>query len=1063
MKERAAMSEQISSLYNSAATKLSEIQELEKQIAEGEKAADQANAIGEQSHNAAKKVKIQVLTEDKKTLSHYLVIAENRGGECYVSPNVFTKPDMPKLEKWYQLIGTEQTNFARQLYKEAKEGIQYLNSEIHRLELSSYKPVEFNKDRFQKKLETMCQSLLKGNELSILARNIRVQGKAYAVDSKTVYAFEIPKEQKPYLRFGYIHRPFRLNHRYEGKLVDKFGTYYDRNNDTIKCPFGVASSSSTKIVVKYDDEHRDVVVRGIQGMMFNVIRHYPPVGKRILYLDMQIQNADISLGAVKGFCGNSLAICYPMGEKNIETALSELLEEQKKINSEHRFLFVCGYPQRYNKNALELLRILSENYKHYNLTIVLLHEKNSDGRDNTDGLKSILYDALTIESATDSNVFEMRFPRGGKKYDFEWFDAPGEVNNLTIETYNKRCLPNLAKFKDYCPCPSKVGYSRGKGRKVIELPFGIDEQGHVASLSMNTQNFAVYLAGTSGSGKSSLIQMFISSILYHYHPDDVELYLADFKATEFNQYIDHRPPHVKCVLMDKDPVYSYSFLDMLHQEYLRRNVVFAKHGWKDISELPSNVYMPIVFVIIDEYDVMANAIKEKDEYRRKLADLLSKSRQRGFRFIFSSQRFISVANTMEGNINVRIAMHQEEAEIYNVLNITPRLLTPKQRAWCESAPMFQSMMTSFHLSGIKVSIIKNLFYDSKAGTDDYEALMKWIALLNKSLAPDKNKALASPETYVPKTVRVRSGLTKRAFEQEKEKMVLRIKKNRESLFYQNGNLWMFIGVPKSFRNIEAITLTAREKQNIVLAANLKSGDSSYSSVGAYNRVAKVVAAAIKSVQLNDIQSEIWLPQRGLIDWERVYGGTTWDGIKIVSGPREIEERIAILTNRLNALGENELMNHFVVICEAPQILSELEAYVKKSPVVKPLTAVEMIALSKKGYTRKEIEEQCEAQINIAAVRNGLANTFINLWEDAPASGCHFMVLTDSVSKLSKMSDIKSKLVDNNFEHLLTFKMPASDLLNSDLANDQYKRIQSLGEDELLYTNGSSVMVYVPYE
>lgn len=43
----------------------------------------------------------------------------------------------------------------------------------------------------------------------------------------------------------------------------------------------------------------------------------------------------------------------------------------------------------------------------------------------------------------------------------------------------------------------------------------------------------------------------IAGLIRNYHPDNVELWLADFKQLEFKRYIKHLPPHVKYVLLDE--------------------------------------------------------------------------------------------------------------------------------------------------------------------------------------------------------------------------------------------------------------------------------------------------------------------------------------------------------------------------------------------------------------------------------------------------------------------------------------------------------------------------------
>ena len=63
-------------------------------------------------------------------------------------------------------------------------------------------------------------------------------------------------------------------------------------------------------------------------------------------------------------------------------------------------------------------------------------------------------------------------------------------------------------------------------------------------------------------------------IKLNYHPDDVELWLADFGASAFLLYKNFQPPHLKYLLLDKSPLYCFSFIDTMWTEMNRRQNLF---------------------------------------------------------------------------------------------------------------------------------------------------------------------------------------------------------------------------------------------------------------------------------------------------------------------------------------------------------------------------------------------------------------------------------------------------------------------------------------------------------
>src|SRR5262249_49571597 len=56
------------------------------------------------------------------------------------------------------------------------------------------------------------------------------------------------------------------------------------------------------------------------------------------------------------------------------------------------------------------------------------------------------------------------------------------------------------------------------------------------------------IAGRTGSGKSTLLHVLITNLALWYSPDEVEMYLVDFKkGVEFKTYATHVLPHARVV------------------------------------------------------------------------------------------------------------------------------------------------------------------------------------------------------------------------------------------------------------------------------------------------------------------------------------------------------------------------------------------------------------------------------------------------------------------------------------------------------------------------------------
>ena len=103
--------------------------------------------------------------------------------------------------------------------------------------------------------------------------------------------------------------------------------------------------------------------------------------------------------------------------------------------------------------------------------------------------------------------------------------------------------------------PENAWFS-GDSSSLFSVPIGKDENGTIQYLefgdpvSKGTSHHAL-VTGSLGSGKSTLLHTIIMSTLVAYSPDEINLYLLDFKSgTEFQVYANHKIPHIKVIALD---------------------------------------------------------------------------------------------------------------------------------------------------------------------------------------------------------------------------------------------------------------------------------------------------------------------------------------------------------------------------------------------------------------------------------------------------------------------------------------------------------------------------------
>ncbi|MEK7073997.1 MAG: FtsK/SpoIIIE domain-containing protein, partial [Patescibacteria group bacterium] len=167
----------------------------------------------------------------------------------------------------------------------------------------------------------------------------------------------------------------------------------------------------------------------------------------------------------------------------------------------------------------------------------------------------------------------------------------------------------------------------------------------------------VLVAGTTGSGKSVLLNSWICSLLYRTTPAEVRLILVDPKRVELVGY--NGVPHLLTpVIVETDKILSA--LRWATQEMERRYKQFAEVGVRNIdgfNELSGFQALPFIIIIIDELaDLMAYAPVEVEDTICRIAQM---ARATGIHLVVATQRpsVDVITGLIKANIPARIAFN----------------------------------------------------------------------------------------------------------------------------------------------------------------------------------------------------------------------------------------------------------------------------------------------------------------------------------------------------------------------------------------------------------------------
>lgn len=219
------------------------------------------------------------------------------------------------------------------------------------------------------------------------------------------------------------------------------------------------------------------------------------------------------------------------------------------------------------------------------------------------------------------------------------------------------------------------------------------------------------IAGKTGSGKSTLLHALIVNLAMQYSPDEVELYLIDFKkGVEFKAYAQHRLPHARAIAIESEREFGLSVLQRLDGVLKERGDLFREAGVNSLAEyrehldrlsgaksqeklteeaetvkigVPSKFpSCPRIMLIVDEFqEFFVEDDKVAQECALLLDRLVRQGRAFGLHVLLGSQTLggaFSLARSTIDQMAIRIALQCSDADAQLILskdNAAARLLS----------------------------------------------------------------------------------------------------------------------------------------------------------------------------------------------------------------------------------------------------------------------------------------------------------------------------------------------------------------------------------------------------
>ncbi len=239
--------------------------------------------------------------------------------------------------------------------------------------------------------------------------------------------------------------------------------------------------------------------------------------------------------------------------------------------------------------------------------------------------------------------------------------AVAPLREVSRDRGSAAALPSTVRWTDTVALPLSGGdedvtalLARWEARsRSTAVTLGIGPEGAYA-VDLAADGPHALVAGTTGAGKSELLQTLIASLVSSNRPDDLQLVLVDYKGgAAFGPCA--RLPHTVGMVTDLDGALVERALASLTAELKRRERVLATAGAQDLADLRRRGgSLARLVIVVDEF---ASLAEELPDFVRGLVGIAQRGRSLGVHLVLATQRPEgAVSADIRANTNLRLCL-----------------------------------------------------------------------------------------------------------------------------------------------------------------------------------------------------------------------------------------------------------------------------------------------------------------------------------------------------------------------------------------------------------------------
>lgn len=312
------------------------------------------------------------------------------------------------------------------------------------------------------------------------------------------------------------------------------------------------------------------------------------------------------------------------------------------VSVPYQFVVIANFPTHFSDRAADALLGVAQNGPRAGVYLLMTVDLDKKQPHNFEW--NTLHNFSTVIKAQRQDEFTWNDSEfSGASILPDRMPAPAQVKSI-LELVGKAAEQQGSAGLRFSAIVTPQPWWNGTTQDLIAAPLGYNDKGDKHDFRIGLDLEAVHHAlvgGQTGSGKTNMLHVLITNLALKYSPQELELYLVDFKeGVEFQDYARFNLPHARAVAIETEREFGVSILHRLQREIEQRGKLFGAAGVQNLKSYRTQTGKPLprVLLIMDEYQAL---FKEDDRLAQEagaiLEDLVKRGRSFGIHILLSTQ------------------------------------------------------------------------------------------------------------------------------------------------------------------------------------------------------------------------------------------------------------------------------------------------------------------------------------------------------------------------------------------------------------------------------------------